>query len=91
MVGIVYLGFTLRGESKGICLGEGPCYKNMNFSLFKPSLITDILFVKQNGRLLRSLKSHTAAVLCLNWEEDNHLIKVCLSFLIYICAFHVPF
>ncbi|KAF5475597.1 hypothetical protein F2P56_007389 [Juglans regia] len=29
----------------------------------------------ENGRLLRSLKSHSAAVLCLNWEEDNHLMK----------------
>lgn len=90
--GIVYLGFTFRSESKGLlCLGEGPCYKNMKFLLFMPSLITDILYVKQNGRLLRSLKSHTAAVLCLNWAEDNNLINVCLSFLIFLCAFHLPF
>lgn len=28
----------------------------------------------ENGRLLRNLKSHTVAVVCLNWEEDGHLI-----------------
>ncbi|KAE7995578.1 hypothetical protein FH972_000358 [Carpinus fangiana] len=28
----------------------------------------------ENGRLLRSLKSHTVAVVCLNWEEDGHMI-----------------
>ncbi|XP_021740448.1 anaphase-promoting complex subunit 4-like isoform X1 [Chenopodium quinoa] len=27
----------------------------------------------ENGKLLRSVKSHTAAVVCLNWEEDNGL------------------
>ncbi|CAO2842717.1 unnamed protein product [Amaranthus hypochondriacus] len=25
----------------------------------------------ENGKLLRSMKSHSAAVVCLNWEEDN--------------------
>lgn len=25
----------------------------------------------ENGKLLRSIKSHTAAVVCLNWEEDG--------------------
>ncbi|KAM3701765.1 hypothetical protein ACB098_05G198900 [Castanea mollissima] len=29
----------------------------------------------ENGKLLRSLKSHTVAVVCLNWEEDGHLIR----------------
>ncbi|KAJ7946905.1 Anaphase-promoting complex subunit 4 [Quillaja saponaria] len=29
----------------------------------------------ENGKLLRSLKSHTAAIVCLNWEEDNQLIR----------------
>ncbi|GAV58851.1 WD40 domain-containing protein/Apc4_WD40 domain-containing protein/Apc4 domain-containing protein [Cephalotus follicularis] len=29
----------------------------------------------ENGKLLRSLKSHTAAVVCLNWEEDRQLIR----------------
>ncbi|XP_061367672.1 anaphase-promoting complex subunit 4 [Gastrolobium bilobum] len=28
----------------------------------------------ENGKLLRSLKSHCASVICLNWEEDSHLI-----------------
>ncbi|XP_054802948.1 anaphase-promoting complex subunit 4 isoform X2 [Prosopis cineraria] len=28
----------------------------------------------ENGKLLRSLKSHCAAIVCLNWEEDSHLI-----------------
>ncbi|KAH7545917.1 hypothetical protein FEM48_Zijuj01G0145100 [Ziziphus jujuba var. spinosa] len=28
----------------------------------------------QNGKLLRSLKSHTVAVVCLNWEEDGQHI-----------------
>lgn len=27
--------------------------------------------VLQNGKLLRSIKSHTVAVVCLNWEEDG--------------------
>ncbi|TKY59340.1 Anaphase-promoting complex subunit 4 [Spatholobus suberectus] len=27
-----------------------------------------------NGKLLRSLKSHCAAIICLNWEEDSQLI-----------------
>ncbi|OAY28862.1 hypothetical protein MANES_15G100000v8 [Manihot esculenta] len=27
----------------------------------------------ENGKLLRSLKSHTVAVVCLNWEEDGQL------------------
>ncbi|KAJ4703377.1 Anaphase-promoting complex subunit 4-like protein [Melia azedarach] len=29
----------------------------------------------ENGKLLRSLKSHTFAVVCLNWEEDGQLTK----------------
>ncbi|KAJ0016887.1 hypothetical protein Pint_10737 [Pistacia integerrima] len=29
----------------------------------------------ENGKLLRSLKSHTVAVVCLNWEEDGQLTK----------------
>lgn len=29
----------------------------------------------ENGKLLRSLKSHSVAVVCLNWEEDAHLSK----------------
>ncbi|KAJ9690302.1 hypothetical protein PVL29_012784 [Vitis rotundifolia] len=28
----------------------------------------------ENGKLLRSMKSHTVAVVCLNWEEDGQLI-----------------
>ncbi|KAK7362944.1 hypothetical protein VNO77_05069 [Canavalia gladiata] len=28
----------------------------------------------ENGKLLRSLKSHHAAITCLNWEEDSQLI-----------------
>ncbi|KAI9121353.1 hypothetical protein K1719_008386 [Acacia pycnantha] len=28
----------------------------------------------ENGKLLRSLKSHSAAIVCLNWVEDSHLI-----------------
>ncbi|RDY04783.1 Anaphase-promoting complex subunit 4, partial [Mucuna pruriens] len=28
----------------------------------------------ENGKLLRSLKSHCAAIICLNWEEDSQLI-----------------
>ncbi|KAL9329282.1 hypothetical protein ACSQ67_004285 [Phaseolus vulgaris] len=27
----------------------------------------------ENGKLLRSLKSHCAAIICLNWEEENQL------------------
>ncbi|XP_062087338.1 anaphase-promoting complex subunit 4 [Humulus lupulus] len=27
----------------------------------------------ENGKLLRSLKSHNVAVVCLNWEEDGHI------------------
>ncbi|KAF5728954.1 Transducin/WD40 repeat-like superfamily protein isoform 1 [Tripterygium wilfordii] len=29
----------------------------------------------ENGKLLRSLKSHTVAVVCLNWEEDRQLVQ----------------
>ncbi|XP_057748583.1 anaphase-promoting complex subunit 4 [Arachis stenosperma] len=29
----------------------------------------------ENGKLLRSLKSHCSAIICLNWEEDNHLVR----------------
>ncbi|EXB51820.1 Anaphase-promoting complex subunit 4 [Morus notabilis] len=29
----------------------------------------------ENGKLLRSLKSHAVAVVCLNWEEDAQQIK----------------
>ncbi|XP_044494981.1 anaphase-promoting complex subunit 4 [Mangifera indica] len=29
----------------------------------------------ENGKLLRSVKSHTVAVVCLNWEEDRQLTK----------------
>ncbi|KAK7319609.1 hypothetical protein RJT34_04332 [Clitoria ternatea] len=28
----------------------------------------------ENGKLLRSLKSHSSAITCLNWEEDSQLI-----------------
>ncbi|KAK7400487.1 hypothetical protein VNO78_11695 [Psophocarpus tetragonolobus] len=28
----------------------------------------------ENGKLLRSLKSHCSAIICLNWEEDSQLI-----------------
>ncbi|XP_057419875.1 anaphase-promoting complex subunit 4 [Lotus japonicus] len=28
----------------------------------------------ENGKLLRSLKSHCAAIICLDWVEDSHLI-----------------
>ncbi|XP_027191868.1 anaphase-promoting complex subunit 4 isoform X2 [Cicer arietinum] len=28
----------------------------------------------ENGKLLRSLKTHCASIICLNWEEDSHLI-----------------
>lgn len=28
----------------------------------------------ENGKLLRSLKSHCVAIICLNWEEDSQLI-----------------
>ncbi|CAK8577794.1 unnamed protein product [Lathyrus sativus] len=33
------------------------------------------LYDVENGKLLRSVKSHCAAIVCLNWEEDNHLIN----------------
>lgn len=33
------------------------------------------LYDVENGKLLRSLKSHCAAIKCLNWEEDSHLIS----------------
>lgn len=42
------------------------------------------LHVKQNGKLLRSLKSHAVAVVSLNWVEDSQLITVCNSPLIYL-------
>lgn len=44
--------------------------------------LTYILYFLQNGKLLRSLKSHTVAVVSLNWEEDGQVIKVgiCLLF-----------
>ncbi|CAK7350705.1 unnamed protein product [Dovyalis caffra] len=29
----------------------------------------------ENGKLLRSLKSHTVAVVCLNWEEEGQVIR----------------
>lgn len=29
----------------------------------------------ENGKLLRSMKTHTAAVVCLNWQEDAEQIK----------------
>ncbi|KAG5561959.1 hypothetical protein RHGRI_004856 [Rhododendron griersonianum] len=29
------------------------------------------LFIFNNGKLLRSIKSHTVAVVCLNWDEDG--------------------
>ncbi|WJX46256.1 hypothetical protein P8452_33075 [Trifolium repens] len=29
----------------------------------------------ENGKLSRSLKSHCAAIICLNWEEDSHVIS----------------
>jgi hypothetical protein len=35
------------------------------------------MHIDQNGKLLRSLKSHTVAVVCLNWEEEGQLIRVC--------------
>ncbi|KAI5656969.1 hypothetical protein M9H77_25762 [Catharanthus roseus] len=28
----------------------------------------------ENGKLLRSIKSHTVAVMCLNWEEDGQTV-----------------
>ncbi|XP_039115424.1 anaphase-promoting complex subunit 4 isoform X1 [Dioscorea cayenensis subsp. rotundata] len=31
------------------------------------------LYDVENGKLLRSVKSHSAAVICLNWEEDAQL------------------
>ncbi|OVA10233.1 Anaphase-promoting complex subunit 4 [Macleaya cordata] len=30
---------------------------------------------KSNGKLLRSIKSHSVAVICLNWEEDGQLTR----------------
>ncbi|KAK2383087.1 anaphase-promoting complex subunit [Trifolium repens] len=33
------------------------------------------LYDVENGKLLRSLKSHCAAIICLNWEEDSHIIS----------------
>ncbi|CAJ1936334.1 unnamed protein product [Sphenostylis stenocarpa] len=30
-----------------------------------------LFVVDRNGKLLRSLKSHCAAIICLNWEEDS--------------------
>lgn len=30
----------------------------------------------QNGKLLKSIKSHTVAVVCLNWEEDGRPMGV---------------
>ena len=59
------------------------CTLNLSYSLFMPFLTPVTLCVMQNGKLLRSLKSHTVAVVCLNWEEDGHLIRVC--FYLYIC------
>ncbi|KAK9267431.1 hypothetical protein L1049_009857 [Liquidambar formosana] len=35
---------------------------------------TVLLHDVENGKLLRSIKSHTVAVVCLNWEEDGQLI-----------------
>ncbi|XP_012572497.1 anaphase-promoting complex subunit 4 isoform X3 [Cicer arietinum] len=32
------------------------------------------MMLKWNGKLLRSLKTHCASIICLNWEEDSHLI-----------------
>ncbi|XP_010914780.1 anaphase-promoting complex subunit 4 isoform X2 [Elaeis guineensis] len=29
----------------------------------------------ENGKLLRSIKSHNVAVVCLNWEEDTQLVR----------------
>ncbi|XP_038979623.1 anaphase-promoting complex subunit 4 isoform X2 [Phoenix dactylifera] len=29
----------------------------------------------ENGKLLRSIKSHNVAVVCLNWEEDTQLMR----------------
>ncbi|WOL06459.1 anaphase-promoting complex subunit 4 isoform X1 [Canna indica] len=34
-----------------------------------------VLHDVENGKLLRSIKSHSVAVICLNWEEDKHIIK----------------
>lgn len=54
------------------------------------SFLTDILwssfwciflFLIQNGKLLRSLKSHTAAVVSLNWEEDAPVQLVWFTFI----------
>lgn len=45
--------------------------------LFMLSVV--LLNVNQNGKLLRSVKSHTVAVVCLNWEEDRHHKKVFAS------------
>ncbi|CAL9769384.1 unnamed protein product [Musa acuminata subsp. burmannicoides] len=29
----------------------------------------------ENGKLLKSIKSHSVAVICLNWEEEAHIVK----------------
>lgn len=39
-----------------------------------------MLLFMQNGKLLRSVKSHSVAVICLNWEEDDELGQVTIVF-----------
>lgn len=40
-------------------------------------MFSDVFFIRpQNGKLLRSIRSHNAAVVCLNWEEDAQPIGV---------------
>lgn len=41
-----------------------------------------ILNARQNGKLLRSLKSHTVAVVSLNWEEDGQMTRVCAKLIL---------
>ena len=47
----------------------------------------------QNGKILRTIKSHDVAIVCLNWAEDDLLSRVhyCLShiFVIHIIPSHV--
>lgn len=51
------------------------------FLLFSYAFLILLFFLlfnaRQNGKLLRSLKSHTVAVVSLNWEEDGQMTRVC--------------
>lgn len=40
------------------------------------SLTSFVVGKLQNGKLLKSIKSHTVAVVCLNWEEDGRPMGV---------------